>query len=219
MAAEAGSPHPLKIPGRDLNLVVGATQESERAAVTARVAGGLTDLLLPVSMKLVSKKEALENLAKAINLALQSDFLETPLDAVYQAARVRKGRVQMLHRDYIGLGDGWTAKVGKTLKSIRLTWKGPDPASPEGKAARLQGAPNRPVAGLLNLLGRKFNVLQEFEDKVPMYVEQMFDRLEATRVVTGWSRSEWEITTETIGLDVFIAPADEAPEALAPAKA
>jgi hypothetical protein len=125
----------------------------------------------------------------------------------------------MLHRDYIGLGDGWTAKVGKTLKSIRLTWKGLDPASPEGKAARLQEAPNRPVAGLLNLLGRKFNVLQEFEDKVPMYVEQMFDRLEATRVVTGWSRSEWEITTETIGLDVFIAPADEAPEALAPAKA
>ncbi|MCX8025818.1 MAG: PQQ-dependent sugar dehydrogenase, partial [Thermanaerothrix sp.] len=36
---------------------------------------------------------------------------------------------------YIGLGDGWMAKVGKTIKDIRLTWRGPDPASPEGKAA------------------------------------------------------------------------------------
>ncbi|MBY0588459.1 hypothetical protein K2X85_14890 [bacterium] len=195
-----------QLPGRDLQLVVGASSGPDKGPVTARVAGGMADMELPVGLAKVSKKIALENLAKAINLALQSEFLETPLDGVYKAARVRKGAVEILHGDYIGLGDGVMAKVGKSLKSMRLTFVGPDPASPEGKALYARTHDNKPLSGLINLLGRKLNLLQEFEDKVPMFIEQMLDRLEASRVVTGWTRSEWDITTETIGLDATIRP-------------
>ena len=72
-------------------------------------------------------------MAKALNLALKDDFVETPLDRVYRAARVREGAVQILHRDYIGLGDGIFASLGKVARSFSLTLKGPDAASPEGK--------------------------------------------------------------------------------------
>ena len=65
------------------------------------------------------------------------------------------------------------------------------------------------TAGVLNLIGRKLNLLQEFEDKVPVYVEQTLDRLEARRVITDWHRDEWEVTTTLIGLDVVIHPAVE----------
>jgi hypothetical protein len=201
-----------QLPGRDLNLVVGASSTPDGSkGVTARVAGGMVDLELPVSLKKVSKKVALENLAKAINLALQSEFLETPLDVVYKAARVKKGIVYILHQDYIGLGDGILAQVGKGVKSIRLTLTGPDPGSPEGKALYAETKRSRPVSGLLSLLGRKLNLIQEFEDKVPMFVEQMLDRLEATRTIVGWTRSEWIIETEVIGLDASIRPAEEEP--------
>lgn len=196
-----------QLPGRDLQLVVGASSGPESGPVTARVAGGMADMELPVGLTKVSKKIALENLAKAINLALQSEFLETPLDGVYKAARVRKGTVEILHSDYIGLGDGIMAKVGKAAKSVKLTFVGPDPASPEGKALYARTNDSKPLSGWINLLGRKLNLIQEFEDKVPMFIEQMLDRLEASRVVTGWTRSEWEITTETIGLDATINPA------------
>lgn len=206
---DARSPGSTKsqLPGKDLQLVVGAHSDVDQGSVTARLAGGMVDLELPVSLAKVSKKIALENLTKAINLALQSEFIETPLDAVYKAARIRKGAVELLHQDYIGLGDGVLATFGKTIKSIRLTIKGPDPASPEGKAALAATGRKRPVSGVLDLIGRKLNLLQEFEDKVPMYVEQMLDRLEATRMITGWTRSEWEISTETVGLDAIIKPA------------
>ena len=201
-----------QVPGRDLQLVVGSQGQDGKSDVTARVAGGMTDLNMPVSLAQVSTTVALENLTKAINLALQSEFLETPLDVVYKAARVKRGAVYLLHQDYIGLGDGVLAQFGKSLKSMQLTFRGPDPGSPEGKAMLAQSHKNRPLAGLLNLIGRKLNLMQEFEDKVPMYVEQMFDRLEATRVITGWTRSEWEITTETIGIDAIIRPVSAAGE-------
>jgi hypothetical protein len=201
------SPTKPQIPGRDLQLVVGSHAEKGTKDVTARVAGGMADLHLPVSLAKVSREVALENLAKAINLALQREFLETPLDVVYSAARVKEGTVTILHHDYIGLGDGFLAQFGKSLKSLELTFRGPDPASPEGKALFAESPQrSRPLTGLLSLIGRKLNLMQEFEDKVPMYIEQMFDRLEATQVITGWTRSEWEITTESIGLDAVIRP-------------
>lgn len=201
------APKKSQLPGRDLQLVVGASSGSDQSAVTARVAGGLTDLQLPVNLEKVSKKMALENLAKAINLALQTDFIETPLDLVYRAARVKKGAVQILHKNYIGLGDGIFAKIGRSLKSLRLTIQGPDPASPQGQASIAADPGSRPLSGLINLIGRKLDLLQEFEDMVPMYVEQMIDRLEGTRIVSGWTRSQWEIFTQNVGLDVVVQPA------------
>ena len=154
---------------------------------------------------------ALRNLAKALNLALKSDFIESPLDGVYKAARVRNGMVQILHTDYIGLGDGVFASLGKAAKSFCLTMRGPDAASPEGQAW-IEEHGGGALGGILNLLGRKMNLLQEFEDKVPVYVEQTLDRLEAARVVTDWHRNEWEISTTLIGLDVMIRPTDKPTE-------
>ena len=34
------------------------------------------------------------------------------------------------------------------------------------------------IRGILNLVGRKLDLVAEYEDRVPAYVEQMFDRLE-----------------------------------------
>ena len=204
MSKQDPSP-PENLVGKDLNFALAVGAEQGRQSVTARKAGTISDLLLPISPSAVPVKKALSNLAKAINLALQEDFLETELDTAYRAARVRQGRVQMLHQDYIGLGDGLFAKVGRVTRSLQLTMKGPDPASPEGKQWLAEHGPS-PIRGFLDLVGRKLNLLQEFEDKVPMYVEQMLDRLEAVRMITGWDRSEWEITTSSVGLDVFLTP-------------
>jgi hypothetical protein len=166
--------------------------------ITVRTAGGLQDMRLPVSPRAVP-------LAKAINLALTNEFLETPLDDVYASARVRKGVVEILHGDYFGLGDGLFASIGKVGKSIQLTFRGPDPASPEGKK-RFEKEGRSALGGLFNVIGRKMDLLQEFEDQVPTYVEQMLDRLEAAGMIFGWSRDEWEITTKAIGLDVILTP-------------
>lgn len=192
-------------PGIFPDLAVAVAGTPDAGAVTARVAGGLVDLRLPVSPGRVAVRTALMNMAKAINIALQSPFLPTELEPAYRAARVWKGRVEILHRDYIGLGDGVFATIGKAAKSFQLTLRGPDPASPEGRShAEQSGA--RPMRGLLDLLGRKLNLLQEYEDQVPIYVEQMLDRLEAVCVVEGWTRDEWDITTTDIGLDVRMLP-------------
>ena len=206
---EHATPRPDSL-GKDMNVVVGVAAGAGGGGgwgdvVTARKAGGLVDMKLPVSPTSTSLNECLENMAKAINLALQSDFLETELERVYSVARVSRGKVQVLHRDYIGLGDGILAKVGKAARSIQLTLRGPDPASPEGKAALRRGESGS-VKGLFNLIGRKLDLLQEFEDKVPMFVEQMLDRLEAARMIQGWNRTEWTIETATIGLDISISP-------------
>ena len=192
--------------GQDMNLVVGVSAGGGAETVTARKAGGLIDMKLPVSPAAVPVKTALENLAKAVNLALQADFLETELERVYGAARVRKGVVRILHKEYIGLGDGLFAKIGRAVKSIQLTLKGSDPAAPEGLQWRLKATKSHPVRGVFDLIGRKLDLLQEFEDKVPTYVEQMLDRLEAAGMINGWKRTEWEITTDVVGLDVSIKP-------------
>ncbi len=39
----------------------------------------------------------------------------------------------------------------------------------------------------------------------------MFDRLEASGIILGWDRNDWEIWTTQIGLDIHIAPKDDVP--------
>lgn len=189
---------------KDLNLSVAVSATGNQEAVTARKAGGLSDTQLPVSPA-KDLNMALQNMAKAINVALQGDFLQTELEPVYKAARVHEGAVEIQHGDYIGLGDGIFAAFGKAAKSFELTFRGPDPASPEGKDWIAKHGGGR-LRGLCNLMGRKLDLLQEYEDKVPTYVEQMLDRLEAAKMITGWNRTEWEISTRIVGLDVVISP-------------
>ena len=117
-----------------VNFSFGLTEQLGGKPITARRAGDMADLQLCISPVRQQIPIALRNLAKALNLALKSDFIETPLDAVYKAARVHNGAVQILHRDYIGLGDGVFASLGKAAKSFCLTMRGPDAASPEGQA-------------------------------------------------------------------------------------
>ena len=203
---------PDRTPQQDsVDFSIGLTEQSGGKPITARRAGDIADLQLCISPVRQPIPVALRNLAKALNLALKSDFIETPLDGVYKAARVCNGAVQILHRDYIGLGDGVFASLGKAAKSFCLTMRGPDAASPEGQVWIEQHGGGA-LGGILNLLGRKMNLLQEFEDKVPVYVEQTLDRLEAARVVTDWHRNEWGISTTLIGLDVLIRPADKPTE-------
>jgi hypothetical protein len=190
-------------PGIDFAIGMSPTGSGE--PLTARRAGGIVDLALSISPVTQPVAHALRNLAKAMNLALKSDFIETPLDEVYKAARVYRGSVRLLHRDYIGLGDGVFASLGKAAKSFQLTMRGPDAGSPEG-AAWIAEHGRGTLGGVLNLIGRKLNLLQEFEDKVPIYVEQTLDRLEATKVITDWNRNEWQIATQVVGLEVVITP-------------
>ncbi len=190
--------------GRDDNFDF-AIPMSGGKSVTARRAGDVTDLELCVSPTEVKVPIALRHMAKAINLALKYDFIETSLDGVYRASRVRDGCVHIMHSDYFGLGDGIMASFGKAAKSFALTLKGPDPASPEGKKWIKQHGGGS-LRGVLNLVGRKLDLLQEFEDKVPTYVEQLLDRLEAKKIVTHWNRDEWNIETTVVGLDVIMKP-------------
>lgn len=197
----------------DLAVAVSGAAEGGAAgeAVTARVAGGLIDLKLPVSPKRVGKEVALQNMAKAVNIGLREDFLPTELEPAYRAAKVSKGMVRILHREYIGLGDGLFAQVGRFARSLRLTLEGPDPTSPEGQMLiREQGV--APISGLFNLLARKLDLVQEYEDMVPIYVEQMLDRLEAVHLIVGWDRGEWTIDTTRLGLDVLMLPEPPPPE-------
>ena len=83
--------------------------------------------------------------------------------------------------------------------------KGPDAGSLEGDEW-IKEHGNSSFSGILNLIGRKLDLLQEFEDKVPHYVEQTLDRLEAKRIITDWHRNEWKIETTTIGLDILMTP-------------
>jgi hypothetical protein len=195
----------------DFQLAVAVSPGADTGKVTARKAGGLSDLDLDVSPSSVSATRALRNMAKAINIALKADYLETELDKVYKGARVYQGRVQIMHREYIGLGDGFFAQIGRTLKSFRLTFRGPDAGSPEGESW-IEAHGNGSLTGILNLIGRKLNLIQEFEDKLPIYVEQMLDRLEAQRIIANWHSNEWVISTTTVGLDVLLEPREESEE-------
>lgn len=188
-----------------IEFAFGLPTRPDKEMITARQAGEITDLDMSVSPRTNSPSVALRNLAKAMNIALQLDFIESELDRVYKAARVHQGQLRVLHLDYIGLGDGIFATMGKTIRSFRLTFQGPDAGSPEGQQW-IETHGTAPVSGLFSLIGRKLNMLQEFEDKVPFYVEQTLDRLEAKRIVTDWHRNEWQIETTLIGLDIIMTP-------------
>jgi hypothetical protein len=173
--------------------------------VTARKAGGLRDMALEVDPDVVGLRGALQHLAKAVNIAFQTDYGENYLESVYQAAIVRNGEVHIVHKEYFGFRETWFGQFGRLVRSLQLTLDGPDPASPEGQRQIAEKGPAS-IRGLLNLVGRKLDLVAEFEDRVPAYVEQMFDRLEASGIIVGWDRGDWDIRTTRIGLDIRIAP-------------
>ncbi len=199
-----------------IGLGVAVQAESGQGAVTARKAGGLLDAQMDVNPLRNSPQKALQNLAKGVNIAFQTDYGENYLEAVYQAAIVREDQVQIIHRDYFGFGSSWFGLFGRMVKSMNLTLQGPDPASPEGKRYIEQNGPST-LRGLLSLIGRKMDIIPEFEDRVPAFVEQMLDRLEASNIIVGWDRSHWQIRTTKIGLDVIIQVSDDVREQLAAA--
>ena len=180
-------------------------QTGESGTVTARKAGGLRDMGLDVDVTKVGVQAALQHLAKAINIAFQTDYGENYLESVYQAAIVRRGEVHIIHREYFGFGDNWFGQFGRLIRSLQLTLEGPDPASPEGQQRIAEKGPST-IRGILSLIGRKLDLVAEYEDRVPAYVEQTFDRLEASGIILGWDRSQWDIWTTRIGLDIRIAP-------------
>jgi hypothetical protein len=194
----------------EIPLGVSVSSESGKAGtVTARKAGGLRDMGLEVDPRKVGVKAALQHLAKAVNIAFQTDYGENYLESVYQAAIVRRGEVIIVHKEYFGFGDSWFGQFGRLVRSLELTLEGPDPASPEGQKRIAEKGPST-IRGILNLIGRKLDLVAEYEDRVPAYVEQTFDRLEASGIIVGWNRHDWEIWTTTIGLDIRIAPRSEA---------
>jgi hypothetical protein len=194
----------------EVGVLVGAAGGGSGGVVTARRAGTLRDLNLPVDPDTVPVAEALQNLAKAVNIAFQSDFGENHLEAVYQAAVVQKGELRIIHKEYFGFRESWFGQLGKLLRSLQLSFEGPDPASPEGQARIREKGPAT-IRGILNVVGRKLDLVAEFEDRVPIYVEQMFDRLEASGILAGWDRNDWTIRTTRIGLDIRVAPRVEKP--------
>ena len=182
-----------------------STGAGESGTVTARKAGGLRDMALEVNPRKVGVKAALQHLAKAVNIAFQTDFGENYLESVYQAAIVRRDQVHIIHREYFGFGDNWFGQFGRLIRSLQLTFEGPDPASPEGRQRIIDKGPST-IRGIFSLIGRKLDLVAEYEDRVPAYVEQMFDRLEASGIILGWDRNDWEIWTTQIGLDIRIEP-------------
>jgi hypothetical protein len=200
-------PHPAA-PELALGVAVGA---GTPGVVTARRAGGLRDLKLEVDPDRIGTVGALQHLAKAVNIAFQTDFGENELESVYQAAVVQKGEVRIIHKAYFGFRPTWFGQFGRLLTSLQLTFSGPDPASPEGQA-RLKESGAATIRGLLNAVGRKLDLVAEYEDRVPAYVAQMFDRLEASGIIEGWDRDDWEIATTRVGLDIRIAPRDKTPK-------
>ncbi len=173
--------------------------------VTARKAGGLRDVAMEVDPDQIGVQAAVQHLAKAINIAFQTDYGENYLEAVYQAAIVRRGEIHVVHKEYFGFRETWFGELGMLLRSLQLSMEGPDPVSPEGQRRIAEKGPAT-IRGLLNLLGRKLDLVAEFEDRVPAYVEQMFDRLEASGIIIGWDRADWDIWTTKIGLNIRIAP-------------
>ena len=206
-----GVPPVLSTPSTSGDLSLGVAVSADTpggGTVTARKAGGLRDMGMDVDPDVVGIRGALQHLAKAINIAFQTDYGENYLEVVYQAAVVRNNQIHIIHREYFGFGDNWFAQLGMLLRSMQLTLEGPDPASPEGQKRLAEKGPAT-IRGIFNLLGRKMDLVSEFEDRVPAYVEQMFDRLEASGIIVGWDRDHWEIDTTAVGLDIRIRPKGE----------
>jgi hypothetical protein len=194
--------------GRGKDPAVGvavSTVPGQGGVVTARKAGELRDMSLQVDPRKVGVQAALQHLAKAVNIAFQTDYGENYLESVYQAAVCKRGEVQIIHREYFGFGDTWFGQFGRLIRSMELTLEGPDPVSPEGRERIIEHGPAS-IRGILNLIGRKLDIVTEYEDRVPAYVQQMFDRLEASGIIVGWDRDDWDVWTTKIGLDIRIAP-------------
>ncbi|CAN5896674.1 hypothetical protein BH23PLA1_BH23PLA1_04060 [soil metagenome] len=202
------------VPGQEIGVAIAASPDAGGGVVTARRAGGLRDVGMVVDPMSVGVPAALQNLAKAVNIAFQTDYGENYLEAVYQAAIVLKGEIRIVHKEYFGFGNNWFGQFGKLVRSLQLTLDGPDPASPEGQRRIAEKGPAS-IRGILNLIGRKLDIVAEYEDRVPAYVEQMFDRLEASGIIEGWERTDWEIRTNRIGLDIRILPAETIQAAIA----
>ncbi len=200
-------------PGQEIGVAIAATPDASGGVITARRAGGLRDVGMVVDPRAVGIPSALQSLAKAVNIAFQTDYGENYLEAVYQAAIVRKSEIRIVHKEYFGFGNNWFGQFGKLLRSMQLTFDGPDPASPEGQRRIAEKGPAT-IRGILNLIGRKLDLVAEYEDRVPAYVEQMFDRLEASGIIDGWNRGDWDIQTTRIGLDIRIAPIEAIREEL-----
>jgi hypothetical protein len=203
-----GVPEVVSNPSGSSDVSLGVAVSADSAGggtVTARKAGGLRDMALDVDPESVGVRGALQHLAKAVNIAFQTDYGENYLEAVYQAAIVRNGEIRIVHKEYFGYGETWFGQLGMLLRSLQLTFDGPDPASPEGQK-RIAENGSATIRGLFNFLGRKLDLVTEFEDKVPAYVEQMFDRLEASGIIVGWDRDDWDITTTAVGLNIKITP-------------
>ncbi len=198
----------MTAPGELPISVAVAAGSADAGTVTARKAGGLRDMALEVSPRKAGVKAALQHLAKSVNIAFQTDFGENYLESVYQAAIVRRGEVHIVHKEYFGFGDSWFSQFGRLIRSLQLTLEGPDPASPEGQKLIAEKGPST-IRGIFNLIGRKLDLVAEYEDRVPAYVEQMFDRLEGSGIILGWDRNDWDIWTTQIGLDIRIAPKAE----------
>ncbi len=192
----------------EVNVAIAASAESGGGTITARKAGGLRDVGLSVDPRAVGLPAALQHLAKGVNIAFQTDYGENYLEAVYQAAIVYDDELRIVHKEYFGFGKSWFSQFGKLLRSMQLTFDGPDPASPEGQR-RIQSNGPATLRGILNLFGRKLDLVTEYEDRVPAYVEQMFDRLEASGIIDGWNRGDWKIRTTRIGLDIRVTPAQD----------
>jgi hypothetical protein len=193
-----------------MNLAFAVAPSAESGTVTARKAGSLRDMGMDVDPEHSGVKGALQHLAKAVNIAFQTDYGENYLESVYQAAVVINDEIRIIHREYFGFQPTWFGQFGRLIRSMQLTFEGPDPASPEGQKRIAEKGPAT-IRGILNLIGRKLDLVAEFEDRVPAYVEQMFDRLEASGIIVGWDREDWDIRTTNIGLDIRISPraADE----------
>ncbi|RUL87414.1 hypothetical protein [Tautonia sociabilis] len=198
----------------EVNVAVAASAESGGGTITARKAGGLRDVGMNVDPLIVGLPAALQHLAKGVNIAFQTDYGENFLEAVYQAAVVFDDEIRIVHKEYFGFGQSWFSQFGKLVRSMQLTFDGPDPASPEGQRRIREHGPAT-LRGILNLIGRKLDLVAEYEDRVPAYVEQMFDRLEASGIIDGWNREDWRIRTTRIGLDIRITPSEHVLDELA----
>ena len=149
-------PSATRVADGDVPVGVAVSAEPGKAGtVTARKAGGLRDMGLVVDPRKVGVKAALQHLAKAVNIAFQTDYGENYLESVYQAAIVRRGEVNIVHREYFGFGDSWFGEFGRLIRSLRADARRPRPRLARGpEADRREGAeldpghpqPDRPQA-------------------------------------------------------------------------
>ena len=127
----------------DVSVAVAASGEGGGGTVTARKAGGLRDVALEVDPKAVGVKAALQHLAKAINIAFQTDYGENYLESVYQAAIVRRGEILIVHKEYFGFRENWFGQFGMLLRSMQLTLEAPTPPRPRGSGGSPRRGPPR----------------------------------------------------------------------------